>query len=173
MRDRSANGCCSHCNHPLISQGSGKFLNKQASTRLTRVSILGPTLAQRFRDHIDYYLIVAKFLGGEREGIAEQLKAKEALSPRDPWWIYKTARCSLPNPICMRLHWRDTVGWQLVPRGKRSVARLPSAKYCDTVLANKRDEAKQLSELITTPLHRTAGVLEGSNGSQVILGFVF
>lgn len=134
------------------TSGLRAILKQSASLRESQdLQLLGPKLAEHFRKHIDHYLIASKFLGGEREGLVDELKNRETQSPRDPWWIYKTARL-----FTTQIDLRDAAleRYRRLASGFREGTdpwldcRARSVQVL--VLQNKREEAKQISDLITS-----------------------
>lgn len=113
--------------------------------------LLGPKLRVNFLNHVDYYTLASKFLGGEREGIVEELKNKESRSPRDPWWIYKTARLFTMQPdlrdLALERYRRLALGFR---EGGDAWLDCRARSIHVLMLQNKRDEAKQLADLITS-----------------------
>lgn len=122
-----------------------------AMLQANEAQLLGDELANRFRMYVELYGLAARYLGGERGAVFEELKALEAGSPRDPWWIYKTARLLSTNA-----DHRDEAMFRF--RRLASGFREASEPWLDCrsrsiqilIQQNKRDEARQLSELITS-----------------------
>jgi hypothetical protein len=134
------------------TSGLREILKQSASLRESQdLQLLGPKLTEYFRKHIDHYLIASKFLGGEPEGLIDELKNREAQSPRDPWWIYKTARLFTTQPdlrdAALERYRRLASGFR---EGTDAWLDCRARSVQILVLQNKRDEAKQLSELITS-----------------------
>ncbi len=115
------------------------------------LQLLGPKLTVNFRNHIDYYTIASKFLSGQRDGLLDELKNKETLSPRDPWWFYKTARLLATQPdlrdSALERYRRLASGFR---KGSDAWLDCRARSIHVLMLQNKRDEAKQLADLITS-----------------------
>jgi hypothetical protein len=113
--------------------------------------LLGDELANRFRMYMELYGLAVRYLEGDREAVFEELKTREAGSLRDPWWIYKTARL-----LSTHADHRDQALFRF--RRLASGFREASEPWLDCrarsiqilIQQNKRDEARQLSELITS-----------------------
>jgi hypothetical protein len=134
------------------TSGLREILKQSASLRETPdLLLLGPKLTEHFRNHIDYYVITSKFLGGERDGLVDDLKNKENRSPRDPWWIYKNARLFTTQPelrdAALERYRRLASGFR---EGTDPWLDCRARSVNLLVLQNKLDEAKQLSELIVS-----------------------
>lgn len=139
---------------PPAADASGlREILKQSETLRNSpdLHLLGPKLTVHFLNHIDYYTIASKFLSGERDGIVEELKNKETLSPRDPWWIYKTARLFTTHPdlrdLALERYRRLASGFR---EGGDAWLDCRARSIHVLMLQNKRDEAKQLADLITS-----------------------
>jgi hypothetical protein len=132
--------------------GLREILKQSASLRESQdLQFLGPKLTEYFIRHIDHYIIASKFLGGEREGLVDDLKNKEARSPRDPWWIYKTARLFTTHSdlrdAALERYRRLASGFR---EGSDAWLDCRARSVHVLMLQTKRDEAKQLSDLITS-----------------------
>ena len=132
------------------TSGLREILKQSASLRESNdLQLLGPKLMEHFRKNIDHYIIASKFLGGEREGLIDELKNKETQSPRDPWWIYKTARIFTTQPdqrdAAIERYRRLASGFR---EGSDAWLDCRARSVHVLMLQNKRDEAKQLFDLI-------------------------
>ncbi|XZE22521.1 hypothetical protein SH449x_002451 [Pirellulaceae bacterium SH449] len=138
---------------PSADLGAMIEILRQSGSMLqaNEAQLLGDELANRFQMHLELYRLTARYLSGEREAVIEELKTREAGSPRDPWWIYKAARLLSTNA-----DYRDEALFRF--RRLALGFREASEPWLDCrarsiqilILQNKRDEAKQLSELITS-----------------------
>ncbi len=134
------------------TSGLSEILKQSATLRGSPdLHLLGPKLTVNFQNHIDYYTIASKFLGGQRDGLVDELKNKEMLSPRDPWWIYKTARLLATQPdlrdSALERYRRLASGFR---EGSDAWLDCRARSIHVLMLQNKRDEAKQLADLITS-----------------------
>ncbi|MFN7840186.1 MAG: hypothetical protein ACK5N9_00580, partial [Pirellula sp.] len=134
------------------TSGLREILKQSASLRESQdLQFLGPKLTEYFIKHIDHYIIASKFLGGETKGLVDELKNKEAQSPRDPWWIYKTARLFTTQPdqrdAALERYRRLASGFR---EGSDAWLDCRARSIHVLMQQNKRDEAKQLFDLITS-----------------------
>jgi hypothetical protein len=134
------------------TSGLIEILKQSASLRNSQdLQLLGSNLISHFRKHIDHYGMASKFLGGERDGLVEELKNRESQSPRDPWWIYKTARLFTTQPdlrdAALERYRRLASGFR---EGTDPWLDCRARSIDILVLQNKRDEGKQLSDVITS-----------------------